>query len=265
MYLVQISKQEVINWLGVECKSSKGALRPTWNDNLPRPYGMGNIVYFLTGEHKQSGGAGGGGDKTRNMLFTAEAFYGKTEEEIEEIPERILRIYEEARDYIDTQAGKELPDLYGRLHFGLRQKAEQKDPFDEGEITGFTALTKSFLQAHRDRIAASGPGAGPAKEALKVVAAAGAELSSNSSGNERAAKRGMAGAAAAAATAVPARNLSRKGLTKKGVGRNNRGAAVAAAAAPKSAGKSATKKAPKRRGNSNNEWSSSGNNNSSNE
>ncbi len=257
LYLIEIKNKKVINWLGIECKSSKGAMKPTWNDNLPRPYTKGNIVYFLTGEEKYGGAAGGAGEgpSRRNMLFTAEAFFGKTEEEIEEIPERILSMYTETRAFIDSQAKTHLPDLYERLKFGLRQKAEQKTSFVEEEIVGFTELTKSFLKGHRDRIAVVGAGASPAKEDLKVVAAAGAELSSNSSGNEREKpvtrkKKPASTVGAAAGAPINAgnvlskifANLNLSNMQTKNVGKNS---GVAGAARPARAAAVAAKSAIK--------------------
>ena len=92
------------------------------------------------------------------MIFTAEAFFGKTEDEIEAIPEMIVDIYKKGKTYIQDLATTAAPELAGRFVFGLRQKVEQSRPFSEEEIAGFTQLTKDFLQVHQAKIKADGDG-----------------------------------------------------------------------------------------------------------
>lgn len=267
LYLVEIKGHTVINWLGIECKSSKGNMWPTWNDKLPRPYRKGNIIYFLTGGNKKAGGAGNV-PKNRNMIFTAEAFFGLPEEETATLETNIKELFNEVKKFFQTTAIKNFPALAGKLKFDLRQKIEQMHAISEDEIVEFTALTKEFLTAHLAAIRSDGAGAPAPEQAVKTAIEAGKEVSNSNTepaiGRERGGKLRFSAGNVRSANAVAAIGGPGAG-TKKKKEKKAKELAAAAIGGPGGAGAVFTSKGvtakKKRPGNNNNNSNYNPNNN----
>lgn len=131
MYLVCVENKAIVDWIGIECKSSK-TMRPTWNDNLPRPFKEGNILYLFTGTYQK---------ETYNCIFTNEIFFqGKDYQ-------KITTLYENARKFLEEEwkrmnCHEEFPDLSA----SFRIKCEQKNNFTPEMIKDYNEKTLMFLR-----------------------------------------------------------------------------------------------------------------------
>ena len=53
LYLVSIVSKRIVEWLGIECKSSKDSLCPMWNEHLPREFVKGNIASMTRSQRRK--------------------------------------------------------------------------------------------------------------------------------------------------------------------------------------------------------------------
>ena len=131
-YLVNIRDKRVSEWLGLECKSSK-SMKPTWNDNLPRDFRKGNIIYLFSGFMK---------DKNMNVLMTAEIFFNNVSTTI------VDTIYEKTNDYLNKLWKDEGLDVkLPMLKCYMRQKCEQSKGITEEQAKEYTKKTFDFLES----------------------------------------------------------------------------------------------------------------------
>lgn len=131
-YLVNIRDKKVSEWLGLECKSSK-SMKPTWNDNLPRDFRKGNIIYLFSGFMK---------DKNINVLMIAEIFFNNVSTTI------VDDIYEKTNEYLnklwkENGLNVKLP----MLKCLMRQKCEQSQSITEEQAKEYTKKTFEFLES----------------------------------------------------------------------------------------------------------------------
>jgi hypothetical protein len=131
-YLVNIRDKKVTEWLGLECKSSK-SMKPTWNDNLPRDFRKGNIIYLFSGFMKE---------KSINVLMTAEIFFNNVSTTI------VDDIYEKTNNYLNKLWKDEGLDVkLPMLKCLMRQKCEQSKSITEEQAKEYTKKTFEFLES----------------------------------------------------------------------------------------------------------------------
>jgi len=131
-YLVNIRDKKVIEWLGLECKSSK-SMKPMWNDNLPRDFRKGNIIYLFSGFIKE---------KNINVLMTAEIFFNNVTTTI------VDDIYKKTNDYLNKLWKDEGLDVkLPMLKCYMRQKCEQSKGITEEQAKEYTKKTIEFLES----------------------------------------------------------------------------------------------------------------------
>lgn len=134
MYLLNIQEKRIVEWLGIECKSST-SMTPMWNDNLPRKFHNGNIIYLFTGKssnisnnHKYTG------------IFTHDIFFNGEEST------QIRELYAE----IDTLLISKWTERGFNIKFPMlkptiRQKCEQNRAFTIDQMNEYTVRTIDFL------------------------------------------------------------------------------------------------------------------------
>jgi len=132
LYLVNIVSKRIVEWIGIECKSSKDSLCPMWNEHLPRDYVKGNILYFFSGYDKES--------KTKmNTLFTSEIFFqGQDGREIED------KFWHDVREHMMTLWKKDYAARFPMVSCKLRQFCGQY-PFTQDQMTTMVGQTLEFL------------------------------------------------------------------------------------------------------------------------
>jgi len=132
LYLVSIVSKRIVEWIGIECKSSKDSLCPMWNEHLPREYVKGNILYFFSGYDKEA-------KKKVNTLFTSEIFFqGQDGRVIEE------KFWHDVRSYMTTLWNKDYAPRFPMVACKLRQFCGQY-PFTQGQMSSMVTQTVEFL------------------------------------------------------------------------------------------------------------------------
>ena len=131
-YLINIRDKKVTEWLGLECKSSK-SMKPMWNDNLPRDFRKGNIVYLFSGFMKE---------KNINVLMTGEVFFNNISTKI------VDDIYEKTNEYLNKLWKENGLDVkLPMLKCLMRQKCEQTQNITEEKAKEYTKKTLEFLES----------------------------------------------------------------------------------------------------------------------
>jgi hypothetical protein len=133
LYLVAIVSKRIVEWVGIECKSSKDSLCPMWNEHLPREYVKGNILYFFSGYDKET--------KTKvNTIFTSEIFFqGKDGKKIEE------KFWVDVRAYMTQLWNNEYATDFPMVACKLRQFCGQY-PFTPAQMASMVSQTTEFLK-----------------------------------------------------------------------------------------------------------------------
>ena len=132
LYLVSIVSKRIVEWLGIECKSSKDSLCPMWNEHLPREFVKGNILYFFSGYDKES-------KKKMNTLFTSEIFFqGQDGRVIED------KFWHDVRSFMTTLWDKEYASRFPMVACKLRQFCGQI-PFTQEDMIHMVSQTVEFL------------------------------------------------------------------------------------------------------------------------
>lgn len=130
MYLVSVINGKIIEWIGIECKSSS-SLKPTWNDNLPRPFKDGNIVYLFTGKKDK---------ETYTCIFTHEVFFDGKD------TAKINSVYENTILFLENEWKRQNCDEeFAYLSAKLRRKCEQQRPISITDMLEFNRKTILFL------------------------------------------------------------------------------------------------------------------------
>ena len=132
LYLVSLVSKRIVEWVGIECKSSKDSLCPMWNEHLPRDFVKGNILYFFSGYDKES-------KKKMNTLFTSEIFFdGQDGKEIED------KFWHDVRQHMMTLWNKDYATRFPMVACKLRQFCGQI-PFTQEQMTSMVVRTVEFL------------------------------------------------------------------------------------------------------------------------
>jgi hypothetical protein len=132
LYLVSLVSKRIVEWIGIECKSSKDSLCPMWNEHLPRDFVKGNILYFFSGYDKES-------KKKINTLFTSEVvFNGQDGKEIED------KFWHDVRQHMMTLWNKDYATRFPMVACKLRQFCGQY-PFTQEQMTSMVVRTVDFL------------------------------------------------------------------------------------------------------------------------
>lgn len=130
LYVVRIVSKRITEFVGIECKSSKG-MTPTWNEHLPRPYAKGNILYLFTGIDNE---------KKMNTCFTAEVFFNGNDASVIETD-----LWPLMREILQkTWKEKGYTSKFPRIVPNLRQFCGQL-PLTAEDMKMFTEKTKTLL------------------------------------------------------------------------------------------------------------------------
>ena len=134
MYLLNIQEKRIVEWLGIECKSSK-SMTPMWNDNLPRHFNNGNIIYLFTGKPSAIS------DK-HTGIFTHDIFFNGEEST------QIRQLYAEISELLISKwTEKGFNNKFPMLRPTIRQKCEQNRAFTIEQMNAYTARTIDFLDS----------------------------------------------------------------------------------------------------------------------
>lgn len=136
LYLVSVKSGRIVEWIGIECKSSKDSLCPMWNEHLPREYVKGNILYFFSGYDKET--------KTKlNTIFTSDIFFqGNDGKKIEE------KFWLDVRAYMSHLWNTEYASEFPMVSCKLRQFCGQY-PFTQAQMASMVTQTTEFLEKLR--------------------------------------------------------------------------------------------------------------------
>ena len=127
MYLVSVEDNKIVEWIGVECKSSK-SFTPTWNDNLPRQFIQGNIIYLFTGA-------------CHTCVFTHDVFFNGKESK------KIKDVYEKTRLFLEEEWKKQnCHEEFPFLKADFRIKCEQNKQITAEMMVSYNEQTFEFLR-----------------------------------------------------------------------------------------------------------------------
>ena len=133
LYLVSIVSKRIVEWVGIECKSSKDSLCPMWNEHLPRDYVKGNILYFFSGYDKET-------KKKMNTIFTSEIFFqGKDGRVVEE------KFWHDVRSFMTDLWNKDYAPNFPMVECKMRQFCGQY-PFTPAQMASMVSQTTEFLK-----------------------------------------------------------------------------------------------------------------------
>jgi len=136
IYLIYIKGGQVVEWLGIECKSSKDSLCPMWNEHLPRAWEKGNILYFFSGYNKET-------NSKQNTIFTSDIFFnGRDGSVIEE------NFWKEVRSSMMTLWQTKYAPSFPMVECKLRQFCGQV-PFTSEAMVSMVVKTREFLETRR--------------------------------------------------------------------------------------------------------------------
>lgn len=135
LYLVAVADNKIVEWVGIECKSST-SMKPMWNDNLPRPFIEGNIIYLFTGTHK---------NKSFTCIFTNDVFFGGKDYS------KILTVYENTRLFLQAEWERQgCQSEFPFLSAMVRTKCEQNTQITPEKMVEYNQKTILFLNELSD-------------------------------------------------------------------------------------------------------------------
>jgi hypothetical protein len=130
IYLINVRNKKIVEWMGLECKSSK-SMKPMLNDNVFRDFNEGNIIYLFSGSKN---------GKNINMLTTGRIFVNNND------PKDIGIFYNDINKIMQKLwIDKKLNTKFPMYKCFMRQKCELSKDISEDEVKEYTQKTFKFL------------------------------------------------------------------------------------------------------------------------